>query len=387
MIPQFPKLVKIFTLTIVIILISHFSFLKSVEAAYDPLSVPNNRWGIHILETAEVGKAAEFVNSGGGDWGYVTIPIRANERDLEKWTKFMTDCRRLHLIPILRIAQFPKDGGWAAPNEWDLVDFANFLNDLPWPTKNRYIVIYNEPNHQGEWGGFVYPEEYARVLDRAIDIFHKKNPDFFVISAGFDSSAPNAANSMAEMRYLQIIIDRYPGIFSRLDGFSSHAYGNPSFTTAPNSYSRVNISNYRYEQNFLKTFNATPMNIFITEGGWDSQSLGDARSAAYYLEAFQNVWTDPNIVAITPFLLQASDGPFQKFSFIGADQSFKSFAKAIMNLPKISGRPILTDQSASSRTVLASPNNANSQASDKTGFFTSVSALVFSFLKSLNILI
>src|SRR3990167_165762 len=108
MIPQFPKLVKIFTLTIVIILISHFSFLKSVEAAYDPLSVPNNRWGIHILETAEVGKAAEFVNSGGGDWGYVTIPIRANERDLEKWTRFMEECKKLHLIPILRIATFPK---------------------------------------------------------------------------------------------------------------------------------------------------------------------------------------------------------------------------------------------------------------------------------------
>ena len=53
-------------------------------AVYDPISVPNNHFGIHILETSELDQAAKFVNSSGGDWGYVTMPIRANDRDLSK---------------------------------------------------------------------------------------------------------------------------------------------------------------------------------------------------------------------------------------------------------------------------------------------------------------
>ena len=39
-----------------------------------------------------------------------------------------------------------------APNEYDLIDFANFLNQLPWPVNNRYVIIYNEPNQENEWG-------------------------------------------------------------------------------------------------------------------------------------------------------------------------------------------------------------------------------------------
>ena len=107
-------------------------FASPVRAVYDPLSVPNNKFGIHILSTSEIDKATELVNSSGGGWGYVTIPIRANERDVNKWTDFMNKCRERHIIPILRIASFPVDDHWMAPNEYDLVDFANFLDQLPW---------------------------------------------------------------------------------------------------------------------------------------------------------------------------------------------------------------------------------------------------------------
>ena len=310
---------------------------KTALAIYDPLSVPNNKFGIHILETSEINKAAEFVNSSGGNWGYATIPIRANDRDLEKWTKFMEDCRKLKVIPLLRIASFPVEGHWMAPNEYDLVDFANFLDELPWPTKNRYVIIYNEPNHQGEWGGFVNPAEYARVLDRSLDIFHKRNSDFFVISAGLDASAPNGNNSMRAFDYEWAMNNAWPGIFDRVDGWAFHAYGNPAFSTYPNIYSRVNVASYRYEIGKIREIGGMggTKPIFVTEAGWINGS--------WLKYAFTEIWTEENIVAITPFVLSAQDGPFVDFSFMRGSE-FLGFAKEIMSLPKVTGSPKVNDR-------------------------------------------
>lgn len=325
----------------VLVVLGFFGILetKSVLAIYDPSSVPNNKFGIHILETTEIEKAAELVNSTGGQWGYTTIPIRANERDLDKWTKFMEDCGRLRIIPILRIASFPVGDHWMAPNEYDLVDFANFLDELPWPTKNRYVVVYNEPNHQGEWGGFVDPAEYARVLDRATDIFHKRNADFFVISAGLDASAPSSANSLRAYDYEWAMNQAWPGVFERVDGLSFHAYGNPGFASYPNVASRVNVASYRFELGWLGSLGGlgdiTKKPIFLTEAGW----VG----GGWLTYAFENVWTDDNIVAITPFVLSAQDGPFAEFSFT-RNNEFLPFAKEIMSLPKTAGNPQLAER-------------------------------------------
>lgn len=317
---------------VVICIFFLFLLAKPSLAIYDPLSVPNNKYGIHILETTELEKAAEIINNN-GDWGYVTMPIRANERNLPKWTKFMQDCQKLHLIPILRIASFPVEDQWMAPNEWDLVDFANFLNDLPWPIQNRYIVIYNEPNHKNEWGGFVYPQEYARVLDRAIDIFHKINADFFVISAGFDSSAPKSADSMNEFVYIELMNQAVPNIFMKVDGFSSHSYGNPGFATAPNIYSPISVANYRFEQGVLSGLGVDKPKIFITEAGWASSS------ESFYKTALENIWLDENIIAITPFVLNAPAGPFSDFSFLDQNGNLKPQARVLKNMAKTTGQP------------------------------------------------
>jgi hypothetical protein len=316
---------------------------KITRAIYDPLSVPNNKFGIHILETTEIEKAAELVNSSGGAWGYATIPVRANDRDLEKWTKFMEDCRKLKVIPILRIASFPAvppssnsgQASWMAPNEFDLVDFANFLDGLSWPIKNRYVVVYNEPNHEGEWGGFVDPAEYARVLDRAVDIFHKTNQDFFVISAGMDASAPNGAKSMRAFDYEWNMNQAWPGIFERVDGLSFHAYGNPGFSSYPNVNSRVNVASYRYEIGAMREMGVMENKpIFLTEAGW----IG----GGWIVTAFNEIWTDSNIVAITPFVLTAEDGPFAEFSFTRGNE-FLPFAKEVITTPKIEGKPPIND--------------------------------------------
>ena len=294
------------------------------------------------------------MDSTGGDWGYVTIPIRANDRNLPKWTEFMKEARKLHLIPILRIASFPVKDHWMAPNEYDLLDFANFLEELPWPTKNRYVVIYNEPNHEGEWGGFVYPEEYARVLDRAVDIFHKTNPDFFVISAGMDASAPDSATSENEFDYFSAMMSAVPGIFDEIDGFASHAYGNPGFDSIPNIYSPVSVAGYRHELAFLKNAGVKKdLKIFLTEAGWRSDLVGDNSAARFYEESFNRIWTDDNLVAVTPFLLDARSGPFTGFSFVDQNGNFRPFADDLKNMAKAKGAPQLAPLPANPPDILA----------------------------------
>lgn len=376
---HFPSIKKtLLTLIMLFFFLWQTSNFNHVNAIYDPLSVPNNKFGIHILDTSELSKAAELVNSSGGDWGYVTIPIRSNERDLEKWTRFMNDCKAKHLIPILRIASFPVGDHWMAPNEWDLIDFSNFLNDLPWPTKNRYVIIYNEPNHQGEWGGFVDPQEYARVLDRAIDIFHKRHEDFFVISAGMDSSAPNSASSMNAYSYLRAMESRINGIFSKVDGFSTHSYGNPAFSTPPNIYSQVNVANYRFELDYLRSIGVENPMLFITEAGWRADLVGDENASKYYANAFQNIWIDKNIVAITPFLLSAQSGPFQGFSYTSPD--FKPFAKKQMEMAKTKGQPQVAPNESISASSTISSNNAAKQKNQAPMFETFIHRFL-NFLK------
>src|SRR3989344_5906297 len=91
-------------LSFVFFIILFFSLTKNTYAIEDPRETPNNKFGIHILFISELDKAKELVNSAGGDWGYVTIPIQATDKDLEKWQKFMDSARENHIIPIIRIA-------------------------------------------------------------------------------------------------------------------------------------------------------------------------------------------------------------------------------------------------------------------------------------------
>ncbi|PIV62699.1 hypothetical protein COS12_01355, partial [Candidatus Roizmanbacteria bacterium CG01_land_8_20_14_3_00_33_9] len=67
---------------------------------------PNNKFGIHLAQPHhdEIKKAAELVNSNGGDWGYVTLIIQENDRSVQKWQEIFDLLRQYHLIPIIRLA-------------------------------------------------------------------------------------------------------------------------------------------------------------------------------------------------------------------------------------------------------------------------------------------
>lgn len=348
-------------------------------ATYDPLAVPNNRFGIHIIQATpdESSPAAQLVNSSGGDWGYMTVLIEGRDKNKDKWQQFFDDLRRRHLIPLVRLATIP-DGNpstssgqafWKRPDIGEAQVWADFLDSLNWPTKNRYVIIYNEPNHAKEWGNFVDAKSYAKVLDQTITALKDKNGDFFVLNAGFDASAPQQLpNYQDQVSFIQQMNEEVPGIFAKLDGWVSHSYPNPGFVGSPDAFGRGTVRTYLWELALLRNLGvAKNLPIFITETGWkhaeginyDPRLPNADTVSSYFVNAFGFAWNHSQIVAITPFLLSYQEPPFDHFSFkkiTGEKQQEKliptsqvlgveypqyyPFYQQIMNLPKMAGKPI-----------------------------------------------
>lgn len=322
--------------------------VRDVNAVYDPISVENNKIGIHILFPEELSSAAQLVNSSGGEWGYVTIPVQTGDKDLEKWQNFMDEARELRIIPILRLAtegDFFDKSTWRKASYEDVLDFANFLNSLNWPVKNRYIIVYNEVNRADEWNGKANPQEYAQILSYTSDVFKKRNEDFFILSSGMDNAATTANGTYSQYDYFVLMEEGVPGIFDKIDGFSSHSYPNPAFAQPPRVDTYQSISSFRHEMNTINSFTNKKLPIFITETGWDQTLTSDGLVGEYFKEAFNTIWNDAEIVAITPFLLHSGPGPFEKFTMLKSDGSKNEIFNSIQSIKKIKGTPILNTPS------------------------------------------
>lgn len=333
---------------------------KPAFAIIDPLSTPNNKFGIHIITATpdEIQPAIDLVNSNGGDWGYITFLIESKDRDQSKWQKIFNLLREKHLIPLVRLATQPDGGQWMRPYEGEEVAWADFLDNLNWPTKNRYIIVYNEPNHAQEWHGAVDPGDYAKTLDKMVTILKSRSKDYFILNAGFDASAPEKRPNYAdELNFLKEMDQAVPEIFEKLDGWASHSYPNPEFSAPPDNNGRVSVRTYTWELQKLKELGVKKdLPVFITETGWkhaEGQSyngylLDPETVAEYYETAFKKAWSNPKIVAVTPFVLNYQESPFDNFSFKKNEQAgccqnheseYHPQYQKILDLPKVYGLP------------------------------------------------
>ncbi len=325
---------------IIIPLILQFLFPKYVLAIYDPLAVPNNKYGIHILDENDLDSAAELINSNGGDWGYVTIVIRADERQLDRWQGVFDKMRKLHIIPIVRIASRQSGGIWEKPSIDDVENWVYFLNSLNWVVMNRYVIIGNEPNHASEWGGEVNPKEYSSYLSFFSRKLKDASKNFFLLPAGFDASAPDNNGYMSEVKFLSEMIKEHSDIFEGIDGWVSHSYPNPNFSGSPYEKGVGTINTFNWEMEILSSLGVKrQFPIFITETGWSSENLNESIISDYYNYSFQNVWDGDQVAAITPFVLNYTNPPFNYFSWKNNDGSFKLYYETIKSIRKTSGKP------------------------------------------------
>src|SRR3990172_2157634 len=140
--------------------------------------------------------------------------------------------------------------------------------------------------------------------------------------------------------------DKVPDIFDHIDGWTSHSYRNPNFSESPDKTGIVSITGYINEIEFIKTLSVKKnLPIFITETGWTHDVGGENKFLSvdvlkkYYTQAFEKWLKDPNIVAVTPFMLNYQSEPFNTFSFKKADGSFYDFYSEIQKMLKKSGNP------------------------------------------------
>lgn len=334
---------------LIILFLITFTFPKTVFAIVDPLSGPNNSFGIHIANTQDLDDAAKLVNSNGGDWGYVTLVITENNRTVSLWQEVFDKMRRLHLIPIVRIATKEENGNWKKPVIGEIDGWISFLNSLNWVIKNRYIVIGNEVNLGKEWGGEVNPEDYALYLKEFTNKLKNTNPDYFVMPAGFDTSLPTAKGSLNESTYLIRMVRKEPDIFELVDGWASHSYPNPNFSGSEYASGRGSIKTFEWELSFLKSLGVKKdLPVFITETGWSKNNLNEETISKKFMFAFENIWNNSKIVAITPFILNYEFPPFDMFSWKG-NGNYHNLYENMQKLPKTKGAPVQEDKALVSK--------------------------------------
>jgi hypothetical protein len=311
---------------------------------------PNNKFGMHIAvpDDGDIHRVAELVNSNGGDWGYITIVIHEDDRDQGKWQGVFDKLRELHLIPIVRIATKAEGDNWRRPQADEAAEWADFLDSLNWVVKDRYVSIYNEPNHAQEWGGAVMPEHYAEVAHAFAEALQNQNDDFFVMPAGFDVAAP--ANPPAHHDatvFMRALVDyEGPDAFNaRFDGWSSHSYPNPGFSASVYKRGRNSITTYDWELSLLKSWGVKDLPVFIKETGWNGDVLSREQIAENYRIAFEEVWIpDDRVRAVTPFILNYQGEPFLKFSWVKpGNAEFHPEYLTTQNLQKQGGSPSIIE--------------------------------------------
>lgn len=318
-----------------------FSFLGSLVFStlflINPPSLSAVGLGIHILQPEEINEAVELFSSDLNEkpnsdtsspvLHYVTIPFPLDEPlrpgAQEKWQKFFDESKKNTVVPLIRLTTtFDLEKGvWAIPTRYQLVTALNFLNQLRWPQpQKKHLIIFNEPNHHAEWGGQADPTSYAHILSFTSNWARTLDSNFYLLPAGLDLAAPNGPTTMEAFAYLDQMLIADPLILDRIDGWNSHSYPNPAFSSPPERTGQNSLIGYQKELDWLSTKNTRSFPVYITETGWEDNARTHANLKRYYQTAWDKIWNnDQRLVAVTPFLLRGAPGPFARFSLIDKD--------------------------------------------------------------------
>lgn len=309
----------------------------------------SNIFGLHLTQTSDIHSAAPLINSSGGDWGWTTIVIRLDQLNHQTWQEFFDNCRKYHLIPLIRLSTIMDNGSWKKPEISDIDNLANFLNSLNWPSTPQYVVLFNEINHATEWGGQIDIKNFTDISIYTAKKFKSLNSNFYILSSPLDLAAANnkSETKSAADTYREIFFYK-PEYFDLIDGLASHSYPNHGYIGTPNDTGQHSIRGYQWELNFLKSLGINKTYpVFITETGWPHRE-GEQKNNHYYTTKIAakfltyaiNIWsTDSRIKAITPFIYNYPHDPFDHFSWLdGAEKLYPDYQQ-IIDFPKQKNTP------------------------------------------------
>ncbi len=311
-------------------------------------------YGAHVLRPEELQSVAVQTREVRGELKtplYVTIPFSLEDiQQLDRWKSGFEVAQKENIIPLVRlVTRFDMESNaWAVPTQYEIVQFAKALNTLPWPQKERHVILFNEPNHSAEWGGQSNPEEFANISHFSAQWFNTENADYVVLPAAADLAAPNGPDTMEAFTFWKRALASEPDLLTHFDAWNSHSYPNPGFLASPQRTGQNSLRGFEHELAFLQEYSDKKWPVFITETGW-KQTSGNVRlMSSYYRYADRNIWNHEQVVAVTPFLWQGAPGPFAQFSLQNEAQKFTYQGEALLSLIAGSAEVLLSDGSAGS---------------------------------------
>lgn len=291
--------------------------------------------GVHILNVNEISEASDLLSTDKNQdrWKYVTVPLTLDDLNKpDEWQKNFELAEDKKIIPIVRLTTRYENGSWKVPTKKDITSYFAFLNNLSFPNEERYVIVFNEVNHAPEWGGKINPQEYADVLEFTSNWAKSEGHNYRVLPAAMDLAAPNSVTTMEAFNYLGQMTAHNPDIWHKIDYWNSHSYPNPGFSSSPLRVGKNSLRGYTNELSFIKEKSGRDMEVFITETGWESRFVPNYLLNQYYQVAYDQIWQDSRIKAITFFILKGDPGPFSGFTFLDKNNQPTAHYLSLRNL-------------------------------------------------------
>lgn len=312
------------------------------------LASDRNIFGLHLTQSGDLDAAKNIINSSGGDWGYATVVIRTDQLDRNTWQGFFDNCRKYHIIPILRLATIMENNNWKIPTTSDIDNLANLLNTLNWPMIPKYIIPFNEINHSSEWGDTIDIKNFTDIFIYTSKKFKNLDSNFYILSSPLDLAASNTSKTKSANDVYQEIYNYDPKYFESFDGLASHSYPNHGFIGTPEDTGQYSVRGYQWELNFIHSLGINKTYpVFITETGWPHRE-GASKNNQYYsikttvdfYKKALDIWQqDDRIMAVTPFIYNYSEAPFDHFSWLNPKEQLYPEYQQIVDMPKKQNHP------------------------------------------------
>ena len=247
----------------------------------------NPKIGVHTRLTDEVEewkikKTLEMVREMGAPWvvdffpwGY--IENSEGEYDWDHADLVVDHARRQGLTVIARLGFVP---AWARPkdsvtsylDEAHYPHFAQFVGAFIRHFKGRlhYIILWNEPNLNFEWGYRpIDPEGYTRLLEAVYPVAKEGDPSVQILAGALAPTLapPGTVDAMSDLEYLRRMYAA--GAKDYFDVLAIHAYGWKSPADEPPSPASVNFRRAELLREIMVQNGDAAKHAIITEGGWN----------------------------------------------------------------------------------------------------------------------
>jgi len=230
----------------------------------------------------EIKKTLEMVREMGSPWiveyfPWAYIENAEGEYDWSHADLVVDHARQQGLTVIARLGYVPE---WVRPrnsvtsflDESRYPYFAEFVAAFIEHFKGRiqYIVIWNEPNTNFEWGyQGIDPAGYTRLLQAVYPRAKQADPSVKILAGALAPTLapPGTTDAMNDLEYLQKMYDA--GAKDYFDILSVHAYGWTSPADESPAPNRVNFRRTELVHDLMIRNGDASKHVMITEGGWN----------------------------------------------------------------------------------------------------------------------